>query len=117
MQNKFEKVQDEIRQRNIVVFFLFGRCGRARQAVVPQDYRKAPPPTLTVAAVARDAARDGGMRPRGIRTPRCCRLPIKGRRGARDARRTPTPRPPPLPSATATTRKVTRRRSDRSTSK
>ena len=59
MQNKFEKVQDEIRQRNIVVFFLFGRCGRARQAVVPQDYRKAPPPTLTVAAVARDAARDG----------------------------------------------------------
>ena len=30
---------DEIRRRNVAVFFLFGRCGRARQAVVPQDYR------------------------------------------------------------------------------
>ena len=29
----------EIRLRNVVVFFLFGRCERARQAVVPQDYR------------------------------------------------------------------------------
>ena len=31
--------EGEIRRRNVVMFFLFGRCGRARQAVVPQDCR------------------------------------------------------------------------------
>ena len=59
----------------------------------------APP---TVAAEAWDAARAAGTRPRGIRTPRCCRLSLKGRRGVRGAGWTPAPTPTPTPTPTLT---------------
>ena len=76
---------------------------------------RAPPPPPTVATVTRDGASGGGTHLRGIRTPRGCRLPEKGRREARGAGReargagrTPTPRPPlwqppPLPTAAVPT--------------
>ena len=73
---------------------------------------RAPPPPPTVATVTRDGASGGGTHLRGIRTPRGCRLPEKGRREARGAGRTPTPtpmprpplwQPPPLPTAAVPT--------------
>ena len=48
---------------------------------------RAPPPPPTVATVTRDGASGGGTHLRGIRTPRGCRLPEKGRREARGAGR------------------------------